>query len=109
MAGEYDSEELKIRRTKKLSIIGMCIGILIVAASLIYEFIYKAEEGITGMIIGIVAILISVQFYTTMDIKESMREVKEGVREKIMEVRDETRGAREDIREAREVILEKLK
>ena len=29
MAGEYDSEELKIRRTKKLSIIGMCIGIVI--------------------------------------------------------------------------------
>ena len=107
-----DSEELKIRRTKKLSIVGMCIGIVIVVISLIYEFIYKAQEGITGTIVGIVAILISVQFYTTMDIRESIKRAREEIGEGIKEVREETKETRRDIRgeirEAKEAILEKL-
>jgi len=51
---------------------------------LIYEFIYKGQEGLIGVIIGMVSILISlqsmligVQFYMVSEIGERIREVRE--------------------------------
>jgi len=96
-----DGEELKIRRTKKLSIVGICISIAIVVVSLIYEFVYKGEEGLAGVIIGMVGILICVQFYLTSEIGERIGEV----REEMKEMRRDIRG---EIREARDAILENL-
>ena len=44
---------------------------------LIYEFIYKGQEGLIGVIIGMVSILISVQLYMVSEIGERIREVRE--------------------------------
>lgn len=88
---EQGTKDLEDEETQYYRI-GMCIGVVIVTVSLIYEFIFKAQEEITGTIVGIVAILISVQFYTTMDIKESIRGAKEGIGERIREERDAILG-----------------
>ena len=102
MAGEYASEKIKAERIKKLSIVGICISIAIVVVSLIYEFIYKGEEGLAGVIIGMVGILICVQFYTTSEIVERIKEVRE-------ETKETRRDIREEIRDARDAIHEKQK
>ena len=48
---------------------------------LIYEFIYKGQEGLIGVIIGMVSILISVQLYMVSETGERIREVREDTKE----------------------------
>ncbi|RJS81555.1 hypothetical protein CW713_06150 [Methanophagales archaeon] len=102
MAGEYEREKIKAERIKKLSIVGICISIVIVVVSLIYEFVYKGEEGLAGVIIGMVGILICVQFYLTSEIGERIKEVRE-------ETKETRRDIRGEIRVARDTVIEKLK
>ena len=84
MVEGYDSEELKAKaeRIKKFSIVLMAIGIVIVVVSLIYEFIYKGQESLIGVIIRMASILISLQsmligVQLVSEIGERIREVRE--------------------------------
>ena len=71
---------------------------MIVVVSLIYEFIYKGQEGLIGVIIGMVSILISVQFYTISEIGERIREVREDTKGTRKAIRVAIKEARGEIR-----------
>lgn len=98
-SGYYEEGLRKAEKMKKLSIVLLCFGIALLIISLIYEFVYKAEEGLIGVIIailsiligvqiGITGILVNVQFHTTSEIVETIKEAEKRITKDIKEVKD---------------------
>ncbi len=85
--------EKSAERMMRLSIVFLVVGIVILTLSLFYEFIYKAQEGILGTLIGLLCLLVTALFYVASQIINAIKEVEGNIGSDIRDAKDMVCGA----------------